>query len=52
VLVKGEFKDPMAIKLPRSRELNDRELRAFKDGQSGINDIMAKAPGAIRFVTK
>jgi len=52
VLVKGEFKDPMAIKLPRSRELNDKELRAFKDGQSGINDIMAKAPGAIRFVTK
>ena len=52
VLVKGEFKDPMAIKLPRSRELDEKELRAFKQGQDGINDIMAKAPGAIRLVAK
>ena len=48
VLVKGEFKDPMAIKLPRSRELDDKELTAFKSQQEGINDIMAKAPGAVR----
>ncbi len=52
VLVKGEFKDPMAIKLPRSRELDEKELHAFKQEQDGINDIMSKAPGAIRLVTK
>jgi murein DD-endopeptidase MepM/ murein hydrolase activator NlpD len=52
VLVKGEFKDPMAIKLPRSRELDDRELRAFKHEQDVINDIMTKAPGAVRVVAK
>jgi hypothetical protein len=38
----------MAIKLPRSRELDDKELTAFKSQQEGINDIMAKAPGAVR----
>jgi len=52
VLVKGEFKDPMAIKLPRSRELDDKELRVFKHEQDGINDVMAKAPGAVRVASK
>ena len=52
VLVKGEFKDPMAIKLPRSRELDDKELKVFKREQDGINDVMAKAPGAVRVVSK
>ena len=52
VLVKGEFKDPMAIKLPRSRELDDKELKVFKSEQDGINDVMAKAPGAVRVVSK
>ena len=52
VLVKGEFKDPMAIKLPRSRELDDKELQVFKREQDGINDVMAKAPGAVRVVSK
>ena len=48
VLVKGEFKDPLAIKLPRNRELDDKELKAFKLQQDGIKEILAKAPGAIR----
>ncbi len=52
VLVKGEFKDPLAIKLPRSRELDEKELLTFKHEQEVINDIMSKAPGAIRLVTK
>ena len=51
VLVKGEFKDPMAIKLPRNRELDDKELKAFKLQQEGIKEILAKAPGAIRTLT-
>ena len=52
VLVKGEFKDPMAIKLPRNKELNATELALFKQQQDIINDIMAKAPGAVRVAGK
>jgi murein DD-endopeptidase MepM/ murein hydrolase activator NlpD len=52
VLVDGEFKDPMAIKLPRGRELTDQELKIFKTQQDAINDVMAKAPGSVRPVSK
>ena len=52
VLVKGEFKDPMAIKLPRNKELNNSELALFKQQQDIINDIMSKAPGAVRVANK
>ena len=52
VLVKGEFKDPMAIKLPRNKELTNSELALFKQQQDVINDIMSKAPGAVRVAGK
>ena len=52
VLVKGEFKDPMAIKLPRNKELNNSEIALFKQQQDIINDIMSKAPGAVRVANK
>jgi len=52
VLVKGEFKDPMAIKLPRNKELNNSEVVLFKQQQDIINDIMSKAPGAVRVANK
>ncbi|MBM3637182.1 MAG: M23 family metallopeptidase [Alphaproteobacteria bacterium] len=52
VLVKGEFKDPMAIKLPRNKELNNSETALFKQQQDIINDIMSKAPGAVRVANK
>ena len=52
VLVKGEFKDPMAIKLPRNKELNANELALFKQQQDVINDIISKAPGAVRVANK
>lgn len=52
VLVKGEFKDPMAIKLPRNKELNNSEITLFKQQQDIINDIMSKAPGAVRVANK
>ena len=52
VLVKGEFKDPMAIKLPRNKELNNSEIVLFKQQQDIINDIMSKAPGAVRVANK
>ncbi|MFM8700260.1 MAG: M23 family metallopeptidase [Hyphomicrobiales bacterium] len=48
VIVKGEFKDPMAIKLPRNRELDEVALNTFKKNREDIDSLMAKAPGFVR----
>jgi murein DD-endopeptidase MepM/ murein hydrolase activator NlpD len=48
VMVKGEFKDPMAIKLPRNRELDEVALNTFKKSREEIDSLMAKAPGFVR----
>jgi murein DD-endopeptidase MepM/ murein hydrolase activator NlpD len=48
VLVKGEFKDPMAIKLPRNRELDQVALNTFKRNREDIDSLMTKAPGFVR----
>ena len=42
----------MAIKLPRNKELNNSEIALFKQQQDVINDIMSKAPGALRVANK
>jgi hypothetical protein len=47
-MVKGEFKDPMAIKLPRNRELDEVALNTFKKSREEIDSLMAKAPGFVR----
>jgi murein DD-endopeptidase MepM/ murein hydrolase activator NlpD len=48
VMVKGEFKDPMAIKLPRNRALAEVALNTFKKSREEIDSLMAKAPGFVR----
>ena len=48
VMVKGEFKDPMAIKLPRNRELDQVALNTFKKNREDIDSLMTKAPGFVR----
>ena len=48
VMVKGEFKDPMAIKLPRNRELDEVALNTFKKSREEIVSLMEKAPGFVR----
>jgi murein DD-endopeptidase MepM/ murein hydrolase activator NlpD len=48
VKVKGEFKDPLAIKLPKNRELNPKELVLYKTEKTEIESIMAKAPNPSR----
>ena len=48
VMVKGKFKDPMAIKLPRNRELDEVALNTFKKSREEIDSLMAKAPGFVR----
>jgi len=44
VIINGNFVDPMAIKLPRTREFDGKMLAAFKRERDRIDQLMAQAP--------
>ena len=46
VIINGNFVDPMAIKLPRTREFDGKMLAAFKRERDRIDLLMAQAPSA------
>ncbi len=46
VIINGNFVDPMAIKLPRTREFDGRMLGAFKRERDRIDQLMAELPSA------
>ncbi len=46
VIINGNFVDPMAIKLPRTREFDGKMLAAFKRERDRIDQIMAESPSA------
>ena len=46
VVINGNFVDPMAIKLPRTREFDGKMLAQFKHERDRIDQIMAQAPNA------
>jgi murein DD-endopeptidase MepM/ murein hydrolase activator NlpD len=46
VIINGNFVDPMAIKLARTREFDGRMLGAFKRERDRIDQLMAQAPSA------
>jgi pyruvate/2-oxoglutarate dehydrogenase complex dihydrolipoamide acyltransferase (E2) component len=46
VIINGNFVDPMAIKLPRTREFDGRMLAAFKRERDRIDALMAESPSA------
>jgi murein DD-endopeptidase MepM/ murein hydrolase activator NlpD len=46
VIINGNFVDPMAIKLPRTREFDGRMLASFKRERDRIDQLMAESPGA------
>jgi murein DD-endopeptidase MepM/ murein hydrolase activator NlpD len=46
VIINGNFVDPMAIKLPRTREFDGRMLASFRRERNRIDGLMAQAPGA------
>lgn len=48
VLVNDNFVDPMSIRLPRGRELDQRQLAEFRKERERIDDLMRKAPQATR----
>jgi murein DD-endopeptidase MepM/ murein hydrolase activator NlpD len=45
VIINGNFVDPMAIKLPRTREFDGKLLAAFRRERDRIDQLMAQAPG-------
>jgi murein DD-endopeptidase MepM/ murein hydrolase activator NlpD len=47
VIINGNFVDPMAIKLPRTREFDGRMLGAFKRERDRIDQLMGEAPSAV-----
>jgi murein DD-endopeptidase MepM/ murein hydrolase activator NlpD len=46
VIINGNFVDPMAIKLPRTREFDGRMLGTFKRERDRIDQLMAESPSA------
>jgi murein DD-endopeptidase MepM/ murein hydrolase activator NlpD len=46
VIINGNFVDPMAIKLARTREFDGKMLAAFKHERDRIEQLMAAAPSA------
>ena len=46
VIINGNFVDPMAIKLARTREFDGRMLALFKKERDRIDGLMQQAPGA------
>ncbi len=46
VIINGNFVDPMAIKLARTREFDGKMLAAFKRERDRIDGLMAQAPSA------
>jgi murein DD-endopeptidase MepM/ murein hydrolase activator NlpD len=52
VIINGNFVDPMAIKLPRTREFDGRMLASFKRERDRIDQIMGEAPSAVAMSTE
>jgi murein DD-endopeptidase MepM/ murein hydrolase activator NlpD len=46
VIINGNFVDPMAIKLARTREFDGKMLAAFRRERDRIDQLMAQAPNA------
>jgi len=46
VIINGNFVDPMAIKLARTREFDGRMLAMFKKERERVDGLMIQAPGA------
>jgi len=46
VMINGNFVDPMAIKLARTREFDGKLLAGFKKERERIDQLMAQAPNA------
>jgi hypothetical protein len=50
VLINNRFTNPLSIKIPRSRQLQNRLLSEFKREKGRIDDLMHRAPVKTRVV--
>ena len=46
MIINGNFVDPLAIKLARTREFDGKMLAAFRRERDRIDQLMAQAPDA------
>ena len=47
VIINGNFVDPMAIRLARTREFDGKMLGAFRKERERIDGLMSQAPNAV-----
>jgi murein DD-endopeptidase MepM/ murein hydrolase activator NlpD len=52
VMINSRFVDPLAIKLPKGRELGGRQLANFKQERDQIETVLKLAPGANALVAQ
>ena len=52
IIINGNFVDPMAIKLARTREFDGKLLAAFKRERDRVDQLMAQAPSATAETTE
>jgi murein DD-endopeptidase MepM/ murein hydrolase activator NlpD len=52
VIINGNFVDPMAIKLARTREFDGKMLAAFRRERDRIDQLLAQAPAAAASATE
>ncbi len=48
VMINENFVDPLAVKVPRNRDLDERQLVAFRREKERIDELIRKAPTATR----
>jgi len=48
VMINENFVDPLAVKVPRNRDLDERQLASFRREKDRIDELIGKAPTATR----
>jgi hypothetical protein len=51
-MINERFVDPLAIRLPKGRELSGRQLAHFKRDRDQIEAVLKAAPGASALVAQ
>ncbi|MHB2169384.1 peptidoglycan DD-metalloendopeptidase family protein [Alsobacter sp. R-9] len=52
VMINENFVDPLAVKVPRNRDLDERQVAAFKREKDRIDELIRKAPTATRIAER
>lgn len=52
VMINENFVDPLAVKVPRNRDLDDKQILAFRREKDRIDELIRKAPTATRLAER